>query len=161
MLKWQEVFNKNEASMPINSNNISYQISNLIELKRFLDIIHIKTCLIKPYQQNKNYPLVEGRDLLPSFDNDMFEYKDLPSFALVAFAMWDPASLAIGALLFGFISNLGSNLQVYLPQVPVELYSMMPYIVTIVVFILSTGNFRKKRTDQPAMLAQPYDREAR
>ena len=86
MLKWQEVFNKNEASMPINSNNISYQISNLIELKRFLDIIHIKTCLIKPYQQNKNYPLVEGRDLLPSFDNDMFEYKDLPSFALVAFA---------------------------------------------------------------------------
>lgn len=83
------------------------------------------------------------------------------AFALVAFAMWDPAKLALGALLFGFISNLGSNLQVYLPQVPVEIYSMMPYIATIAVFIISTGNFRKKRTDQPAMLTKPYDREAR
>lgn len=95
------------------------------------------------------------------WQDNMTAGKGWIAFALVAFAMWDPASLAIGALLFGFISNLGSNLQVYLPQVPVELYSMMPYIVTIVVFILSTGNFRKKRTDQPAMLAQPYDREAR
>lgn len=95
------------------------------------------------------------------WQDNMTAGKGWIAFALVAFAMWDPLRLALGALLFGFISNLGSNLQVYLPQVPVELYSMMPYIVTIVVFIVSTGNFRKKRTDQPAMLARPYDREAR
>ena len=95
------------------------------------------------------------------WQDNMTAGKGWIAFALVAFAMWDPARLALGALLFGFISNLGSNLQVYLPQVPVELYSMMPYIVTIIVFIVSTGNFRKKRTDQPAMLARPYDREAR
>lgn len=83
------------------------------------------------------------------------------AFALVAFAAWDPLKLALGALLFGFISNLGSNLQIYLPQVPSEIYSMMPYIATIVVFILSTGNFRKKHTTQPAALAKPYDRENR
>lgn len=47
--------------------------------------MHIRFCLVKPYQENKNYPLVEARELLPSFDNDMFEYKDLPGFALVAF----------------------------------------------------------------------------
>lgn len=83
------------------------------------------------------------------------------AFALVAFAAWDPLKLALGALLFGFISNLGSNLQIYLPQVPSEIYSMMPYIATIVVFIISTGNFRKKHTTQPAALAKPYDRENR
>ena len=83
------------------------------------------------------------------------------AFALVAFAAWDPLKLALGALLFGFISNLGSNLQIYIPQVPSEIYSMMPYIATIVVFICSTGNFRKKHTTQPAALAKPYDRENR
>lgn len=83
------------------------------------------------------------------------------AFALVAFAAWNPLKLALGALLFGFISNLGSNLQIYIPQVPSEIYSIMPYVATIIVFILSTGNFRKKHTTQPAALAKPYDRENR
>ena len=95
------------------------------------------------------------------WQDNMTAGKGWIAFALVAFAMWDPAKLALGALLFGFISNLGSNLQVYFPKIPVEIYTMMPYIVTIIVFIVSTGSFRKKRTDQPAMLTKPYDREAR
>ena len=83
------------------------------------------------------------------------------AFALVAFSSWNPAMLALGALLFGFISNLGSNLQIYLPGVPTEIFSAMPYIATIVVLIISTGNFRKKHTAEPAALAKPYDRESR
>ena len=87
MMKWQEVFSKDglpwrdaaTLSEPV-------AVSELGALKRFLDAVHIRFCLAKPYQENKNYPLVEGRELLPSFDNDMFEYKDLPGFALVAFA---------------------------------------------------------------------------
>ncbi|WP_297828584.1 hypothetical protein [uncultured Desulfovibrio sp.] len=87
MMKWQEVFSKDglpwrdaaTLSEPV-------AVSELDALKRFLDAVHIRFCLVKPYQENKNYPLVEGRELLPSFDNDMFEYKDLPGFALVAFA---------------------------------------------------------------------------
>ncbi|MCI8293862.1 MAG: ABC transporter permease [Hespellia sp.] len=83
------------------------------------------------------------------------------AFALVAFSSWNPVILTAGALLFGFISCLGSNLQIYLPQVPTEIYSMLPYIATVVAFILSTGNFRKKHTAEPAALAKPYDRESR
>ncbi|WP_298031312.1 hypothetical protein [uncultured Desulfovibrio sp.] len=87
MMKWQEVFSKDglpwrdaaTLSEPV-------AVSELDALKRFLDAVHIRFCLAKPYQENKNYPLVEGRELLPSFDNDMFEHKDLPGFALVAFA---------------------------------------------------------------------------
>ncbi|MDO4939069.1 MAG: ABC transporter permease [Lachnospiraceae bacterium] len=95
------------------------------------------------------------------WQDEMTAGKGWIAFALVAFAAWNPAKLALGALLFGFISNLGSNLQIYLPQIPSEIYAMMPYLVTIIVFIVSTGSFRNKRTDQPAMLAKPYNREDR
>ena len=83
------------------------------------------------------------------------------AFALVAFSAWNPTKLAFGALLFGFISNLGSNLQIYLPGVPTEIFSAMPYIATIIVLIISTGNFRKRHTAEPAALTKPYDRESR
>lgn len=95
------------------------------------------------------------------WQDGMMAGKGWIAFALVAFAAWDPSRLALGALLFGFISNLGSNLQIYMPQIPSEIYAMMPYFVTIVVFILSTGSFRKRHTDQPAALCRPYDRESR
>ncbi|MDR1856902.1 MAG: hypothetical protein LBR22_07055 [Desulfovibrio sp.] len=88
MFNWQDVFSKDGrrwhqdgASLP---DPVS--LSTLPDLKAFLDAVHIRTCLVKPYQEHKNYPLVESRELLPSFDNDMFEYKTLPGFALVAFA---------------------------------------------------------------------------
>lgn len=85
MITWEEIFSKNGLpwrdaytfSRPVD-------IPDLAALKRFLDAVHIRLCLVKPYQENKGYPLVEARELLPSFDNDMFEYKDLPGFALVA-----------------------------------------------------------------------------
>lgn len=83
------------------------------------------------------------------------------AFALVAFSSWNPLKLTLGALLFGFISCLGSNLQIYLPNIPTEVYSAMPYIATIVAFILATGNFRRVHTAQPAALCKPYDRESR
>lgn len=87
MIKWQEVFSKDGLPWQ-DATTLSepVAVSDLDGLKRFLDAVHIRFCLVKPYQENKNYPLVEGRELLPSFDNDMFEYKDLPGFALVAFA---------------------------------------------------------------------------
>ncbi len=93
--------------------------------------------------------------------NGMTAGKGWIAFALVAFASWNPLVLTGGALLFGFICCLGSNLQIYFPAVPTEVYSMLPYIVTIIVFILSTGNFRKKHTAVPAALCEPYDREKR
>lgn len=40
--------------------------------------------------------------------------------------------------------SISSNLQIYLPSVPTEVYSMLPCIATVIVFILSTGNFRKE-----------------
>ena len=88
MFNWQEIFNKivlpSQDADSVRSEPIA--VASLGELKRFLDGVHIRYCLVKPYQENKNYPLVEARELLPSFDSDMLEYKELPGFAMVAFA---------------------------------------------------------------------------
>ncbi len=61
-------------------------VNTIPALKAFLDSVHIKFCLIRPYFEIPDYPLVEVRELLPSFDYDAWEYKELPGFALVAFA---------------------------------------------------------------------------
>lgn len=52
-------------------------------LKDYLEYIHIKQGLLVPY--DRSYPLVEPRELLPSFEKNFAEYRHLPSFSLVAF----------------------------------------------------------------------------
>jgi hypothetical protein len=52
-------------------------------LKDFLEYTHIRQGLLTPY--NASYPLVEPRELLPSFEKNFSEYKHLPSFSMVAF----------------------------------------------------------------------------
>ena len=57
--------------------------SVLENLKRFLDIIHIKYCLLKPYFEHPKYPLVTPQELMPSFESNLYEYPSLPGFSLV------------------------------------------------------------------------------
>ena len=60
-------------------------ISTLENLRRFLDFVHIKYCLLRPYSQTEGYPLVSPQELLPSFESNLYEYQNLPGFSLVAF----------------------------------------------------------------------------
>lgn len=83
------------------------------------------------------------------------------AFSLVAFSRWNPGYAVLGALLFGAISILGINMQVYLPGIPSQFYGMLPYAATIVALIITTGSFRKKHTEEPAALCQKYVREER
>ncbi|MFP5221615.1 MAG: hypothetical protein ACLGSA_04940, partial [Acidobacteriota bacterium] len=43
----------------------------------------IKYALLQPYFETANYPVVENRELLPSFEMDLFEHKELPGFSMV------------------------------------------------------------------------------
>ena len=52
-------------------------------LKEFLEYIHIKKGLLEAY--NADYPLIDVRELLPSFEINFAEYKFLPSFSMVVF----------------------------------------------------------------------------
>ncbi len=83
------------------------------------------------------------------------------AFSLVAFSGWNPANAVLGAILFGGISIIGINMQVYLPGIPSQFYGMLPYAATVVALIITTGSFRKKHTEEPAALCQKYDRENR
>jgi len=62
------------------------RVQSLTDLKRFLDWVHLKECLLRPFCEQPNYPLVDFRELLPSFEADPFEYKNLPGFSMVAMA---------------------------------------------------------------------------
>jgi hypothetical protein len=52
-------------------------------LKDFLEYTHIRQGLLAPY--STAYPLIEPRELLPSFEKNFSEYKHLPSFSMVVF----------------------------------------------------------------------------
>ncbi|MEO0831635.1 MAG: ABC transporter permease, partial [Pseudomonadota bacterium] len=55
------------------------------------------------------------------------------ALALVVFASWRPFGVLIGAYLFGGLTVLQLNLQAAGVAIPVELLSMAPYILTILV----------------------------
>ncbi|MDR1686797.1 MAG: hypothetical protein LBR82_10275 [Desulfovibrio sp.] len=62
------------------------RLPTLDALRHFLDLVHIKYCLAKPFFELPDYyPVVEPRELLPSFEADPWEYAKLPAFSLVAF----------------------------------------------------------------------------
>ncbi len=59
-----------------------HRIQDRHTLKEFLEYIHIKKGLLEAY--SADYPLIEPRELLPSFESNYAEYQ-LPSFSMVAF----------------------------------------------------------------------------
>lgn len=81
--------------------------------------------------------------------------------ALVIFAMWNPWKALLGSYLFGLISILGLRLQAVGVVIPDTLFSMLPYILTILVLILITGRRKGRGDGSPASLSVSYDREAR
>ncbi len=82
--------------------------------------------------------------------------------ALVIFAMWNPWKALLGSYLFGFIGIMGLRLQAIGVQIPVSLFTMLPYMLTIVVLIFISGRLRGRKGDgSPAALSVSYDREAR
>ena len=85
--KWKEFFREAEnivwsdKSIPLPK----YKLNNIIALKKYLDIVHAGQCLIRPYFESRGYPLVDSRELLPSFEADLYEFEHLPGFSMVAF----------------------------------------------------------------------------
>lgn len=94
-----------------------------------------------------------------TWTNNGFGDRGWLAIALVIFALWEPLNAIWGSVLFGglyilylYIPGLGRSMQ--------EIFKMLPYLVTIIVLILTS--FRKKREYQPpAGLGVPYFREER
>ena len=81
-INWKKAFSKLPQlrwSSPTEVESLR-RIDSLGKLKDFLDWVHIKLCLLRPYCETKDYPLVDPRSLLPSFEPELFEYKELPGY---------------------------------------------------------------------------------
>ena len=78
--------------------------------------------------------------------------------ALVIFCMWRPLSAIWGSVLFGALMILYNRLSI--PFVPTELYKILPYVVTLVVLIISSIRNNKEK-QPPASLGLAYFREER
>ncbi len=86
-MSWHKAFSKIPALAALKNGQLlpKSPLRGLGELRTFLDYVHIRHCLLKPYSEQRNYPLVDARDLLPSFEPNLTEYPELPGFSMVAF----------------------------------------------------------------------------
>jgi simple sugar transport system permease protein len=78
------------------------------------------------------------------------------ALALVVFSTWLPYRLAIGALLFGAIGILQLHAQALGVGVPSQFLSSLPYLATILVLVLISGNRLLMRANTPAMLGRSF-----
>lgn len=81
------------------------------------------------------------------------------SVALVIFTLWKPAFSILGSIVFACLYKAGSYISgISLAQM--ELFKMLPYVVTIIVLIV-TSIFDSKNAQPPQALGQNYFREDR
>ena len=93
-----------------------------------------------------------------TWQNNGFGDRGWLAVALVIFAIWKPARAIWGSILFGGLYILFA----YVPLSPAvqELFKMLPYVITILVLVL-TSLQRKKENQPPASLGLAYFREDR
>ncbi len=81
------------------------------------------------------------------------------AIALVIFAFWRPDLLLVGAYLFGAFSSIGFDLQARgITSIPSELWSALPYVMTVVALVLVSVGSVRRRLGTPAALGVPYVR---
>jgi general nucleoside transport system permease protein len=83
------------------------------------------------------------------------------AIALVIFAFWRAELCLVGAYLFGGLSALPFALQAHDVTVTPEVLQSLPYVMTIVVLVLVSTAFARRRLGAPAALGRPYVREER
>ena len=78
--------------------------------------------------------------------------------ALVIFCMWRPLSAIWGSVLFGALMILYLRLQI--AWIPTQLYKILPYVVTVIVLVISSMRNNKEK-QPPEALGLSYFREDR
>lgn len=93
------------------------------------------------------------------WSNNAFGDRGWMAIALVIFALWKPNLAILGSFIFGALCN-ANNYITGLGDATQELFKMLPYVVTIIVLII-TSMRNKKENQPPAHLGLPYFREER
>ena len=93
-----------------------------------------------------------------TWQNNGFGDRGWLAVALVIFALWKPTRAIWGSILFGGLYIMFAY--VPLSQSMQEIFKMLPYLVTILVLVISSLK-KKKENQPPASLGLPYFREER
>jgi len=80
---------------------------------------------------------------------------------LVVFGTWDPLRVMAGAYLFGFVDGFQLRAQGLGSTVPSFFLNMLPYLFTVLVVSLSSGERLQRKLGIPRALGLPYWREER
>jgi simple sugar transport system permease protein len=89
---------------------------------------------------------------IDNFTINMTTGRGFIALAALIFGRWTPFGALGAALIFGLANALQIRLQIGFPQIPAELFQMLPYVLTIVLAALS-------RPIPPAAIGQPYEKE--
>ena len=93
--------------------------------------------------------------LLNVFQQNMTSGMGFIAVALVYFGAWRPLGVLGGALLFSMVNALQLWMQVVGVPIPSDLAVMMPYVLTILVLMVTVSKVRA-----PSALAKPFERES-
>ncbi len=92
----------------------------------------------------------------PQWVENMTAGRGWIALALVVFASWRPWRVVGGAYLFGAVTIGQLHAQALGLGIPSQLLSSLPYLATIVVLVLISGNRRMTMMNTPASLGRPF-----
>jgi len=92
----------------------------------------------------------------PQWVENMTAGRGWIALALVVFASWRPWRVLAGAYLFGAVTIGQLHAQALGIGVPSQLLSSLPYLATVVVLVLISGNRRLTLVNTPASLGRPF-----
>ncbi len=97
----------------------------------------------------------------PGWTEGMTAGRGWIAVALVIFAGWNPGRVALGAYLFGGVEAGQFRLQSVGVGISPFFLSMLPYLFTILVLVIASGESARRRIGAPAALGRAYEREER
>ena len=83
------------------------------------------------------------------------------AIGLVVFGIWDPWRILAGGYLFGFVDGFQLRLQALGSTIPSFFLNMLPYLFTVLVVAVSSGERVQRKLGAPTALGLPYWREER
>lgn len=89
------------------------------------------------------------------FSEHMSAGKGFIALAAIILGRWSPVGAFLACLLFGFFDALQLRLQFQNPEVPYQIFSTLPYVVSIAALVLIAG-----RNVSPQAIGRHYDRES-
>lgn len=82
------------------------------------------------------------------------------ALGLVIFSFWNPLYALIGSYIFGGLEVLQYRFQIMF-NLPTELFSALPYGITLIALAIFSTEYARKRLGAPAALGKPYIRGER